>query len=94
MHLFREIIFTLFGFSLFFNALFFIPQAIKIYRTKQAHGFSKIMFVGFCLSQLTAVIYGYMKPDWILMIGFAGALVTCGTVTVLIFIYSKPPKSK
>ena len=89
MQILKDVVFTLFGFSLFTNAVLFIPQAIKIYRTKQAHGFSKIMFVGFCLSQLVAVIYGYMKPDWILMIGFSGAFITCGTVTVLIFIYSK-----
>ena len=89
MQIFRDAIFTLFGLSLFINAVLFIPQAIKVYRTKESHDFSKFMFIGFCLMQLIAIVYGYIKSDWILVFGYLISFISCGTVTILIFVYSK-----
>lgn len=89
MDIFKNIIFTLFSFSLIINAILFIPQIIKILKQKNSKGFSKTTFVGFCLTQLLAIVYGYLKPDWILVWGYALALAVCGILTILIFAYSK-----
>ena len=79
----------IFGASLFLNALLFVPQAIKLYRTKNAKDLSKITFVGFCFMQLSAVAYGIMNHDMILVIGYALSFCACLIVTVLLFKYSK-----
>ena len=78
---------VVFASGLFINAMLFIPQAIKIYREKTAAGLSLITFVGFCLTQLAAVFYGYLNHDYILMFGFSLALITCGAVTILIIFF-------
>jgi len=78
---------VIFSIALFINAFLFIPQAIKLYQTKDAKDLSKITFVGFCLTQLSAIAYGFLHRDYILTIGYLLALATCGTVTFLIFKY-------
>ncbi len=78
----------LFSAGLFLNALLFIPQIIKLHRTRDAGDVSKITFTGFCLMQLSAVAYGYLHHDWILVIGYALSLLSCGLTTILIFYYS------
>ena len=87
MHWFIIFIDIIFGAGLFINAALFIPQAIRIVKYKNTKGLSLITFVGFCLTQLAAVVYGFFHQDYILMIGYVLALITCGTVTVLIFKY-------
>jgi MtN3 and saliva related transmembrane protein len=77
----------IFAAGLFVNAMLFIPQAIRIYKNKHAKDLSLITFVGFVLSQLSAVIYGYLHHDYILAGGYVLALITCGTVTGLAFRY-------
>jgi MtN3 and saliva related transmembrane protein len=89
MNLIEPVVDFVFGLGLFINALLFIPQVIKLYRTKDAGDLSKITFVGFCLTQIAAICYGYLHSDWILMIGYCLSLMTCGLVTILIFKYSK-----
>lgn len=88
-HIFRDFIFFVFSLGLFINGLLFIPQIFKIIKEKEAKEFSKITFVGFCLTQLSAIIYGYLQNDKILMTGYSLALITCGTLTILIFYYDK-----
>lgn len=88
MALFKDFIFFIFSLSLFINAILFVPQIIKIVKEKKSNEFSKIMFVGFCLIQLSSILYGIINHDWILTIGYSFALLACGTVTVLIFLYS------
>jgi uncharacterized protein with PQ loop repeat len=38
---------VVFGLGIFINAILFIPQAMKIYRTKNAAGVSIAIFAGF-----------------------------------------------
>lgn len=78
----------IFGAGLFMNALLFVPQIIKLYRTKNSKDVSKITFVGFCLMQASAIAYGYFHDDPVLLFGYVLSLVTCGITTVLIFKYS------
>lgn len=89
MSLFKITIDSIFGISLFINASLFIPQAMRILKTKTTKGFSLITFIGFCLTQLAAILYGYINHDYILMFGYILALICCGFVTILIFTYHK-----
>ena len=84
---FIQVIDIIFGAGLLINALLFVPQAIRLFKKKESKDLSLTTFVGFCLTQLSAVIYGYLHHDYILMSGYILALATCSTVTVMIFIY-------
>ncbi len=94
MQLVEHIIGFLFGLGLFVNAFLFIPQGIKLYRTKDAKDLSKITFVGFCIIQILAILYGLIHNDWVLVIGYGASIVTCGTVTLMSFAYTMKDKKK
>jgi MtN3 and saliva related transmembrane protein len=88
----RIVVDFMFGISLFVNALLFIPQAINLYRSKNADTLSKITFIGFCFMQLSAILYGLLAHDFILISGYTLSFITCFTVTILIFKYSNIKK--
>jgi len=77
----------MFGLSMFVNALLFIPQAIKLWQTKNTKGVSLLTFAGFNLIQLFTILHAYLNKDFILMFGFMLSLVLCGIVTTLIVFY-------
>ena len=77
----------IFGIGLFINAMLFIPQSIRIYQCKNSKDLSLTTFIGFWLTQLSSVIYGYLHKDYILMFGYILALFTCGIVIIMIFKY-------
>jgi len=83
----RQIIDIFFSLGLFINAALFIPQAIKLYRVKNSQGLSLVTFGGFNLIQLSILLHGYMTKDYLLVIGYALSLITCGAVTLLILLY-------
>ena len=87
--LIERIITFLFSSGLIINAMLFIPQAYKLIKQKSAKGVSLFTFIGFCLTQIAAVSYGYLKNDPVLIYGYFLSLLTCGTVTILIFKYRK-----
>jgi uncharacterized protein with PQ loop repeat len=76
-----------FSIALFINAALFVPQSIKLWRTKGAKDFSILTFGGFNLIQIVAVAYGYIKNDNLLTIGFLLSFVTCGSITMQIIFY-------
>ena len=84
---FKDFIDVIFASGLFVNALLFVPQAIRIFKNKAANDLSLTTFVGFWLTQLSAVVYGYLNSDYILMIGYILALITCGMATFLMIVY-------
>jgi len=86
---FAHFVNIIFSLSLFFNAMLFVPQALRIIRTKSAEGISLFTFIGFNIMQLFAVLHGYLEQDYILMTGFLLSFITCGVVTSLIFKYRK-----
>jgi MtN3 and saliva related transmembrane protein len=92
--MFTTCIEVLFSISLIVNAAFFVPQIIKLYKTKNTSGISLLMFLGFNLIQFISILYGYIKKDYILMWGFALSLLTCGSVSILILIYRKNTNAK
>ncbi|WP_192484870.1 PQ-loop domain-containing transporter [Cysteiniphilum marinum] len=85
--MYSSIIQTLFGFALFFNAVLFLPQAIRIYRSKSSQALSLSTFVGFIAIQFSCVLYGLLIEDWILVIGYALSILTCGSVVSGIILY-------
>ncbi len=85
----KELITWLFGISLLVNAGLFIPQIIKILKTKSAKDFSILTFGGFNVLQIVGILYGYIQNDFTLMWGMVASLIACGSVTLLAFIYRK-----
>lgn len=84
---FIKIIEILFGLSLFLNAMLFIPQALRIYKNKSAQSISLVTFIGFMFMQVISILYGIVKNDWILTIGFGVSLITCSSIVLLALIY-------
>jgi len=78
---------TLFGIALFANAVLFVPQIVRLYKTKDAQGLSLITFIGFCLIQTLTILHGYLAKDYLLITGYIFSLLTCGAVTIMIFYY-------
>lgn len=76
-----------FSLGLFFNAALFIPQAITIFRHKNARGLSLLTFAGFNVMQFFTALHGYLVKDYLLMSGFLLSFLTCGIVTVFILYY-------
>lgn len=81
---FIEILFSL---GLFINALLFIPQAIKLYQTKNSKELSLLTFGGFVIIQFFTLLHGYLHKDYLLMLGYFLSILTCGLVLVLIIKY-------
>ncbi len=81
-----------FGLGLFFNAILFIPQALKIFKHKDADELSLFTFAGFNLMQFFSALHGYLVKDYILMTGFLLSLITGGMVTIMILLYRKKIK--
>ncbi len=92
MGIFKDIIDFIFGAALFFNALLFVPQAIRIIRNKTAEGVSLITFSGFLIIQFTIILHAITISDYLLMFGYIFSFLTCSSVTVLAIIYRKKSK--
>lgn len=78
-----------FGLCLLFNAFVFIPQAVKVYRTKNVQGLSLITFIGFNIVQFFTVLHGVINHDLMLVYGNILAFAACGVVTFFIVKYRK-----
>ena len=82
-----DIIQIAFSSALFINAMLFIPQAIKLWRTKSTLGLSLITFGGFNLIQIAVILHGIILKDFLLILGYSISLITCGIVTLLIIFF-------
>ncbi|MDF1794985.1 MAG: PQ-loop domain-containing transporter [Coxiellaceae bacterium] len=76
-----------FGVGLFVNAMLFIPQLYRILKERSAKELSLIMFIGFCLTQLSAIAYGFVHDDWEIVVGFGLAFVLCFSITIFAIFY-------
>lgn len=76
-----------FGAALFFNAVLFLPQIIRLFKIKNGEGLSLLTFSGFCLIQVFVILHGFVVRDYLLIGGYTLSLVMCGTVTFLIVFY-------
>jgi MtN3 and saliva related transmembrane protein len=79
----RSLVAYIFGFGMLINAALFVPQAVRIWRTKTAAGVSVMSFAGFNALQLIGALHGYLQGDHALMMGMAASVLTCGSVTLL-----------
>ncbi len=86
---FVDLVFSL---GLFLNAVLFIPQAITLFKTKNAQGSSMITFFGFNVMQFFTLWHGYFAKDYLLMSGFLLSFLTCGAVTLQLFFYRNAEK--
>jgi MtN3 and saliva related transmembrane protein len=46
----------------------FVPQVLKIWKTKSAEDVSLTMFVAFCVGVVLWLVYGAMKKDWAILL--------------------------
>jgi MtN3 and saliva related transmembrane protein len=83
----KQIVAVIFGLGLLCNALLFVPQALAVGRKKTDEGVSLITFGGFSILQAIAIVHGAYQHDLSLILGMAASLLSCGTVTLLTFIY-------
>ncbi len=83
----KDLVAWAFGFGMGFNALLFVPQALSIWRTRNAAGVSLLTFGGFNALQALGVLHGALQRDWSLAVGMGVSLLTCGSVTLLALIY-------
>ena len=89
---FSQFVDLIFSLGLFFNAILFVPQAVTIFRKKNAQGLSLLTFGGFNVMQFFTALHGYLVKDYLLMGGFLLSFLTCGMVTFLILYYRNPRK--
>ena len=83
----KQIFDVLFGFAMMANAAMFVPQALALWRKKNADGISLVTFAGFNLLQVIAIIHGLYWHDLALIAGMIASLITCGAVTLLTIVY-------
>jgi MtN3 and saliva related transmembrane protein len=77
-----------FGLCLVINAGVFIPQAVKIYKSKNVQGLSLVTFLGFNFVQLFTILHAMINSDMILLYGTLLSFITCAVVSFFIFKYS------
>ncbi|MGQ3892070.1 PQ-loop domain-containing transporter [Legionella sp. CNM-4043-24] len=76
-----------FSISLLVNAALFIPQIMALIKNKSAQGVSLLTFAGFNVIQLFTALHGLVIKDYLLAGGYFLSIMTCGTVSFLIFYY-------
>jgi len=83
----KQAIAYLFGLGLLVNAGLFIPQAVKIFRSRTAKDVSLLTFAGFNILQIIGILHGYFQGDPYLMVGMVASFLACGAVTTLGLVY-------
>ena len=83
----REVVAWLFGLGLVVNGALFVPQALRIWRSRSAKDVSLITFGGFNLLQVIGIVHGTFQHDRALILGMLASLLGCGAVTVGALLY-------
>lgn len=83
-----------FGMGLFINAMLFVPQFIRILKTKHARDASFITFVGFNVINILTTLHGVIEHDLLLTLGSALSCITNGCVTLSILWYRYGPGAR
>jgi MtN3 and saliva related transmembrane protein len=78
----QELVAWLFGLGLVVNGALFVPQAIRIWRSRSAKDVSLITFGGFNLLQVIGIVHGTFQHDRALILGMVASLIGCGAVTL------------
>lgn len=85
----KEIVAWLFGMGLVGNIGLFLPQAIKIWKTKSSKHVSFVTFAGFNVLQAVALLHAYLQRDRFLFVGMIATFSSCLAITIMAFIYRK-----
>lgn len=85
----KDIVAVAFGLALLVNASLFIPQAVKIFRTRSAKDVSLVTFGGFNVLQAVGIAHGYLQGDPSILFGMIASFLACGAVTVGGLIYRR-----
>ena len=88
-----EILEAVFFGALIINALLFLPQILLLLKIKNSDSVSLLMFCSFAVIQFISIIYGYMKQDFFMVIGYSASLLTC-VLTIFLVIYFRKPRDK
>lgn len=83
----QKFIEILFRFGLIINAALFIPQILKLFKTKNTEGLTMLTFFGFNCIQILGILHCYFNRDYFPMLGWIVSLCTCGSITLLIIFY-------
>ncbi len=78
---------SLYAASLLMNASMFLPQTYKVYKNKSGGELSLLMFLGFGIGQIFAILNGYYFNDPFIFYGFIFTFFTCGSVSISILYY-------
>ena len=62
-------------FAAFCTTIAFLPQAIKVYKTKSTKDISLYMFLIFTIGVLSWLIYGFIINDWPVILANAVTLI-------------------
>jgi MtN3 and saliva related transmembrane protein len=76
-----------FGLGMFINAILFVPQIVRLFKTKNPVGVSLTTFIGFNIIQIFSFLHGYIHNDYIFMFGMLLSLLLCGCISFLIILY-------
>lgn len=60
----------------------FLPQAIKVWRSRSARDISLAMFLVLCLGIALWLAYGMLRNDWPLILANATTLILAGAILV------------
>jgi len=83
----KDIVAIAFGLGLLANAALFVPQAVRIFRSKHAKDVSLVTFAGFNLLQVIGICHGALQRDPSLLIGMTASFLACGAVTAGALVY-------
>ena len=73
------------------TTLSFLPQVIKVFRTKCASDLSLGMFVAFCIGVFLWLVYGIVLWSWPIIVTNFATLLLAGTVLLLKLRYDARP---
>lgn len=83
----QQFVAILFGLGLVVNGLLFLPQAIALWRKKDAEGVSLLTFGGFNVLQAIGILHGIFQRDMSLILGMTASFILCGLVTAQTIAY-------
>jgi PAS domain S-box-containing protein len=78
---------NLFTLALVLNAIFFIPQIIRVVRNGNSENVSIVSFVGFWFIQLVVMFHGYFHQNSVQFFGALLSLAFGGSLLICLFIY-------
>lgn len=70
-----------------FTTFSFLPQVLKVWRSRRADGISLGMYVVFCTGIVLWLVYGVLIGDWPLIVANIITLTLAGSVLVLALRY-------